>query len=67
LRQILVHIGEDTEPLHIFTAHDSPLWDDCDAQAALMTQTRAILSLMWLNFLSSSFAIAENIRMITTA
>ena len=32
IRQILDHIGSDSEPPHISPAHGPPLWDDCDAQ-----------------------------------
>lgn len=33
IRQILAHIGVESEPPHIFTARGPPLWDDCgDAQ-----------------------------------
>ncbi|MDN2783587.1 IS91 family transposase, partial [Campylobacter jejuni] len=34
IRQILEHIGVDTEPPHITPARGPPLWDECDAQAA---------------------------------
>jgi hypothetical protein len=33
IRQILDHIGVDSEPPHISPARGPPLWDDCDAQA----------------------------------
>ena len=32
IRQILDHIGSDSEPRHISTARGPPLWDDGDAQ-----------------------------------
>lgn len=32
IRQILDHIGVDSEPPHISPARGPPLWDDCDAQ-----------------------------------
>jgi len=32
IRQILEHIGADSEPPHITPARGPPLWDDCDAQ-----------------------------------
>ncbi|MBA4215361.1 MAG: IS91 family transposase, partial [Polaromonas sp.] len=34
IRQILEHIGVETEPPHITPARGPPLWDECDAQAA---------------------------------
>ena len=34
IRQILEHIGADSEPPHIAPARGPPLWDDCDAQDA---------------------------------
>lgn len=33
IRQILEHIGVESEPPHISLARGPPLWDDCDAQA----------------------------------
>jgi len=33
IRQILDHIGVDSEPPRISPARGPPLWDDCDAQA----------------------------------
>jgi hypothetical protein len=38
IRQILDHIGADSEPLRIAPARGPPLWDDCDALAAVGTQ-----------------------------
>jgi hypothetical protein len=32
IRQILDHIGVESEPPHISPARGPPLWDDCDAQ-----------------------------------
>ena len=32
IRQILEHIGVDSEPPRIAPARGPPLWDDCDAQ-----------------------------------
>ena len=32
IRQILDHIGVDSEPPRISPARGPPLWDDCDAQ-----------------------------------
>ena len=32
IRQILDHIGVDSEPPHITLARGPPLWDECDAQ-----------------------------------
>ena len=32
IRQILEHIGADSEPPRISPARGPPLWDDCDAQ-----------------------------------
>jgi hypothetical protein len=32
IRQILDHIGADSEPPHIAPACGPPLWEDCDAQ-----------------------------------
>jgi hypothetical protein len=32
IRQILDHIGVDSQPPHISPAHGPPLWVDCDAQ-----------------------------------
>jgi len=32
IRQILDHIGADSEPPHISPARGPPLWDDCGAQ-----------------------------------
>jgi hypothetical protein len=32
IRQILEHIGVDSEPPHITPARGPPLWDECDAQ-----------------------------------
>ena len=32
IRQILEHIGADSEPPRIAPARGPPLWDDCDAQ-----------------------------------
>jgi len=34
IRQILEHIGAETEPPRITPARGPPLWDECDAQAA---------------------------------
>jgi len=34
IRQILEHIGVETEPPRITPARGPPLWDECDAQAA---------------------------------
>ena len=34
IRQILEHIGVETEPPHITPARGPPLWDECDEQAA---------------------------------
>ena len=34
IRQILEHIGADSEPPHITPTRGPPLWDGCDAQAA---------------------------------
>lgn len=32
IRQILDHIGVESEPPHITPARGPPLWDECDAQ-----------------------------------
>lgn len=32
IRQILDHIGVESDPPHIPSARGPPLWDDCDAQ-----------------------------------
>lgn len=32
IRQILDHIGVESEPPHISPARGPPLWDDCEAQ-----------------------------------
>ena len=32
IRQILEHIGADSEPPHIAPARGPPWWEDCDAQ-----------------------------------
>jgi len=32
IRQILEHIGADSEPPHITPARGPPLWEGCDAQ-----------------------------------
>ena len=39
IRNILDHIGVDSEPPHISPARGPPLWDDCDAQADDGVQT----------------------------
>ena len=35
IRQILEHIGVDSEPPHITPARGPPLWDECDAQVGV--------------------------------
>ena len=38
IRQILDHIGVESEPPHITPARGPPLWDECDAQAGECSQ-----------------------------
>jgi hypothetical protein len=39
IRQILDHIGADSEPPHMAPARGPPLWEDCDAQVDAGVQT----------------------------
>ncbi len=38
IRQILDHIGVDSQPPHITPARGPPLWDECDAQVGAGSQ-----------------------------
>jgi hypothetical protein len=38
IRQILDHIGVDSQPPHITPARGPPLWDECDALVGEETQ-----------------------------
>ena len=39
VRKILKHIGVDCEPPHITPARGPPLWEDCDAQTAMLCKS----------------------------